>query len=146
MFPNLFFKIVILAQCAKTVNGVESGHESFILITFYRKKGISSSKAFTFVKKTSKNNLTKDDDKAFFMSTKQGFGQFFYASPLSFFLLVLESWVLVLLGIIARVHTRILVVVHFMTCNKYFCPSFQAFVSSQGTRRQCCSSDIKKPF
>ena len=96
--------------------------------------------------KTSKNNLTKDDDKAFFMSTKQGFGQFFYASPLSFFLLVLESWVLVLLGIIARVHTRILVVVHFMTCNKYFCPSFQAFVSSQGTRRQCCSSDIKKPF
>ena len=107
------------------------------------KKSLSSWRAFTFVKKTtSKNNLTKDDS-SFFMSTKQGFGQFFYASPLSFFLLVLESWVLVLLRAYT---TRILVVVHFMTCNKYFCPSSQAFVSSQGTWKHCCSSDIKKPF
>ena len=31
-------KFVFLTHCVKPVNGVELGHESFILITFYRKK------------------------------------------------------------------------------------------------------------
>ena len=73
-------------------------------------------------------------DAVFFMSSKQGFGQFFM--PFFLPLLFIGTWKLVvlLLGIIAPSSS---ISPHFMTCNKYFSKPLY-FLKGQGDK-----SDIK---